>query len=32
MRVARRTLFATLVAVVSLLTWRVSAQVGYDPP
>jgi alcohol dehydrogenase (cytochrome c) len=30
MRVARRTLFATLAAVLLLLTWRVSAQVSYD--
>src|SRR5881392_2136715 len=30
MGVARRTLFATLAAVLLLLTWRVSAQVGYD--
>src|SRR3954470_13421034 len=30
MRVAQRTLFATLAAVLLLLTWRVSAQVGYD--
>src|SRR3954465_13856696 len=30
MRVPRRTLLATLVALLMLLTWRVSAQVGYD--
>jgi alcohol dehydrogenase (cytochrome c) len=30
MRVAQRTVFATLAAVLLLLTWRVSAQVSYD--
>jgi alcohol dehydrogenase (cytochrome c) len=30
MRVPRRTLFATLAAVLLLLTWRVSAQVSYE--